>query len=116
MKNEIMNVQSYFRIKLLSGDFKINRVDQYIVEVIIDSEYKFVIWAANLDLPNTTRLYEGAVSFMNIELTESQSIILNAYLKPEIVKYRKEILLAQKVKELEALQHEINNQDEQDES
>ena len=36
MKTKIKEVQEYFKNKLISGDFKIDEVDQYVLKVTVD--------------------------------------------------------------------------------
>lgn len=45
MKNKIKEVQDYFKAKILSGDFTVVKAEDIIVDIIIDGEFKFSIWA-----------------------------------------------------------------------
>ncbi|MDD4515683.1 hypothetical protein [Massilibacteroides sp.] len=110
MKDKITEIENYFKNKLLSGEFKIISINEYTLELIIDCEYTFNIWIGNYNIPETRKIYKSMISFMNIELTDTQAKKLHYILSPEIRKYKNEILLEQKKKELEKLQKEINNQ------
>jgi len=108
MKNQIKKVQDYFKNKLLSSQFEIIKVEQYTMELLIDSEYKFTIWISNVHIPENRKLYSGTLSFMDIGLTDEDAIKLNELLLPAINKFRKETLLVEKKAELERLQNELN--------
>ena len=109
MKKQIKQVQDYFKNKMLSNDFEILNVDEYTLELRIDSEYKFVIWTGNVDIPQSRKLYSGKLSFMDINMTNDEAIKFNELLLPAINKFRKETLLEQKRKELEQLQNELSS-------
>jgi len=109
MKNQIKKVQDHFKKKLLSKDFEITRVEEYTLELLIDSEYKFIIWTGSVDIPTSRKPYSGKLSFMDIEMTDEDAIKFNELLLPAINKFRKETLLAEKKKELERLQNELEN-------
>jgi hypothetical protein len=109
MKKQIKKVQDYFKNKMLSNEFEITKIEEYTLDLIIDSEYKFTIGTGNIDIPTSRRPYIGTLSFMDIELSDEESEILNGLLLPAINRFRKETLLAKKKKELEQLQNELAN-------
>ena len=108
MKKQIKEVQDYFKSKMLSSDFVITAVDEFILELIIDNEYKFFIWIGNLDIPKSRKPAQYKLNFMDIGLTDDEAIKLNDILLPAINKFRKETLLEQKRKEFERLQNELS--------
>ena len=109
MKKQIKKVQDYFKSKMLSNDFEILNVEEYTLELVIDSEYKFIIWTGNTNIPESRKPYSGKLSFMDIGMTNEEAIKFNDLLLPAINKFRKETLLEQKRKELERLQNELSS-------
>jgi len=109
MKKQIKKVQDYFKNKMLSNDFEITKVEEHLMELLIDSEYKFTIWTGNIDIPTSRKPYSGRLSFMDIDMTDEDAIKFDELLLPAINKFRKETLLAKKTKELELLQNELNS-------
>lgn len=109
MKKQIKKVQDYFKSKILSNDFEILNVEEYTLELMIDSEYKFIIWIGNIEIPESRKPYSGKLSFMDVNLTDEEAIKFNELLLPVIKKFRKETLLEQKRKELERLQNELSS-------
>ena len=106
MKTKIKEVQEYFKNKLISGDFKIDEVDQYVLKVTIDDEYKFSLWIGNWQF-NTTRLYDGYYNFIMFDLTEEEGIKLKNIISPEVESFWKNVLIERKRKELAELENEI---------
>ena len=109
MKTKIKEVNDYFKSKMLSKDFSIIKVDYYTMEILIDNEYKFVIWIGSLHIPESRKCYISALSYMDIQFEKEESFKFNEILQPEIIKFRKEILINQKREELEQLQNELSS-------
>lgn len=109
MKTQIKKVQDYFKNKMLSSDFEIINVEEHLMELLIDSEYKFIIWTGNIDIPESRKPYNGKLSFMDIGMTDEEAAKFDELLLPAINKFRKENLLAQKMEELERLQNELSS-------
>jgi len=109
MKTKIKEVQDYFKSKMLSNDFAITNVEEYTIELLIDNEYKFIIWIGNVNIATSRKPYSGKLSFMDIEMTDEDATKFNELLLPAINKFRKETLLAEKLKELERLKNELSN-------
>lgn len=108
MRTKIKEVNDYFKGKILSKDFSIVKVEEYIMEILIDNEYKFVIWIGNINIPESRKCYSSALSFMDVDFKEEESFKLNELLQPEIIKFRKEVLINRKREELEQLQNELS--------
>jgi hypothetical protein len=107
MKEKIKEVQAYFKSKMLNGEFTIAKMGHYTAELLIDGEFKFVIWTGNVDIPTTRKIYESAISFMHLKLTDTDAKKLDRLLKPEIKKFMVEDLLSSKRAELKKLESEI---------
>lgn len=107
MKEQIKAVQLYFKGKVLNGDFKIVKNEPYTSTISVDDEFQFVIWTGNWDLKETRKNYSGALSFIDLALTEDEAIRLHEIMKPEIEKYMKDVLIEYKRKELEALEKSL---------
>src|SRR5574344_755268 len=107
MKEKIKEVQAYFKSKMLKGEFTIERMTQFTAELLIDGQFKFIIWTGNVEIPETRKMYESAISFMDLELTDTDAKKLDRFLKPEIKKFMVEDLLSSKRAELKKLESEI---------
>jgi hypothetical protein len=107
MKEKIKEVQAYFKSKMLNGEFTITKMDQFTAELLIDGQFKFVIWTGNVDVPETRKTYDFAISFMDLELTDADAKKLDRFFKPEIKKFMVKGLLQSKRAELKKLESEI---------
>jgi hypothetical protein len=105
MQEKIKEVQDYFKNKILSKDFEVEKIEQHYFYLLIDSQYEFIIWIGNFDIPRCTKPIS---SFIDIDITDEEAIKLHGLLLPIVNKYKKETLLEQKKKELEELQKEVN--------
>jgi hypothetical protein len=109
MKTKIKEVNDYFKNKMLLKEFNILKVNEYTMEILIDNEYNFIIWIGNLNIPESIKCYDLALSFMDINFNKEESLKFNNILRPEIIKFRKEVLINRKIEELKQLQNELNN-------
>ena len=109
METKIKEVQSYFRNKLIAGDFKIDGTDEYVLNITVDGKYKFSIWIGNWNFPDNVRLYDGYYNFMMVDFNQKEIIKLKSIIAPEVDKFRKNVLLKNKRKELEELEKELNS-------
>lgn len=108
MKKKIEEVEQYFKNKLLSKDFEIIKIDEFVMTVLIDEKYKFTIWIGNLDIPMTRELYaEG--NYMMIALTESDKFKLHTLIVEDVKKHRNISLYLEKLKQIEALKKEVED-------
>ena len=107
MEAKIKEVQDYFKNKLLSGEFEVAKISECTIELLVDSEYLFVIWTGNMHLPKYRKNYSNDLSFMDLEFTNEESIELDRILSPIVSKYNKEVLIAQKERELEQLKNTL---------
>ena len=108
MNTQIVEVQAYFKNKILTFQFEIVAINEFTIDILIDGEYKFVFWKGNIDMAHTMKLYNRECSFMNILFTDEESERIHSYLAPILTKAMKEELLAQKLKEVEELRNQIN--------
>ena len=103
METKIKEVQDYFKNKLLSGDFKIIKQDQYSVTVEVDSKYNFELWTANMyTVDGSIKLYEGSFNFINVEFNSVESCSIKRYLIKPVANYKK-MLIEKKKAELNNL-------------
>lgn len=110
MEKQIREVQQYFKDKILAKDFEIKIVDAYTVRLSIDNCYSFIIWIGNWDLGETRKNYQSALSFMDLQFTDEESLQLHDILSPEVELYLKNDLIARKEKELEDLKKSLKNE------
>lgn len=107
MEAMIKEIQDYFKNKLLSNEFEVAKLSEFTIDLLVDSKYLFVIWIANLDIPQSRKNYSNILSFMDLEFTNGESVQLDKILSPIVLKYRKEVLVEEKKRELEQLLNEI---------
>lgn len=107
MKEKIKEVQAYFKSKMLNGEFTIAKMGSHTAELLIDGQFKFIIWTGNVDIPSTRKIYESELSFMDLKLTDTDAKKLDRFLKPEIKKFMVKDLLSSKRAELKKLESEI---------
>lgn len=107
MKEQIKQVQDYFKSKLLTKDFEIKKIEAYTMQIIIDGQFAFNIWIGNIDTPSLRYLYKDAPNFIDLQLTKSECETLHNLVVDDVKKYIKETLIAEKIKELEQFQKEM---------
>lgn len=104
MKEKIAEVQSYFKNKLLTGEFEVIEITENYVNVVIDGEYPFSIWVGNMfDHPHTVKTWEFGKNLIALDFTKEDGLQLYSIIKPQVLQYRKNTLIAQKQAELEKL-------------
>ncbi len=107
MKEQIKEVQAYFKSKMLNGEFTISKMGQYQATLLVD-DFPFIIWIANVSkIPETCKNYNMALSFMDLEFNREEAEKLSTILSPAIKKFRKTELINEKRKELEELEREL---------
>jgi hypothetical protein len=70
MKEKILEVQNYFADKLARGLYKVVKISNHTIEVIVDGKYNFHLWTANVPSNFDSWNYSG--NFMRIKFTEEQ--------------------------------------------
>ena len=86
IEQKIQDVKDYFKNKILSGDFSFKINSKYTIEIIIDDKYSFIIWIGNLDIPETRKIHDSGISFINIDFTNEESRELDFLIKKIISK------------------------------
>lgn len=107
MNEKILEVQNYFKQKILSKEYNIESIREYEIVLIIDGIYKFPFWGGNIDIPNARKLYGNY--FMELNLTESDILKIHANLKPLIENFIVNELISKKEEELNVLKSKIIN-------
>ena len=111
MKEQIKAVEQYFKDKILAKDFVIKSIDEHVLCIIIDEQYEFFIWIANYStIPTGVKLYDGKINYMNIRLSNKESVKLCGLLKKDIESLKNTVIMdaiEQKRKELEALENSM---------
>ena len=105
LKNQIKEVQDYFKNKIIDGEYKINKVDDYSLQVTVDEEYEFSLWTANG--VSHFRLYDGMFNFVNFEFSEAEAILALAECEEARKQAWEDKVRPQKLKQLEKLQKEL---------
>ncbi len=106
MKAQIKEVQQYFKNKLLKGEFEATQLDKFRLKALVDGEYEFVIWVGNMDIPRSTIIYHGDLSFMAVPFLEEEATELNTLLRT-FCKARYEAIRDEKIAELKEIEQEI---------
>jgi hypothetical protein len=110
MKNQIKEVQDYFRRKIIAQDYEIESITMYTMRIKIDGEYIFNLWIGNLNSQsNYIKTYSGEYNFMSIEFSEEEKEALYKTLAPIIIKFKQEEFFNIKKAELEKLEREIKS-------
>ena len=106
MKEKIQEVQSYFKEKLLRGEFDIIEREAYTYIVSIDEEYEFTIWMKND--PVCRKLYKHSDNnFMHIDLTEEESVLLHNLLVSDYISFIEETIVRNIEESIKTLELEI---------
>lgn len=103
MEQKIHEVYEFFKSKLISGEYKIEKVTEHHVTLSI-SGFTFVIWTYSGSFGVST--YDG--SFMTIAFNSSEKDAAWSKLAGPVAEYRRNELIAKKRAELAALEHEIS--------
>jgi len=106
MERKIKEVQEYFTAKILADEFEIITKGTHVWEIRIDEKYVFEIWMANIPEYRNPHGTHGN-NFMSLPFTEEQSIRLDGLLKERFKKWKREVLLPEKLKELEILNSQL---------
>ena len=114
MKNietELKNIAEYFQNKIIDGDFEFKSCGGCTATVLIDGKYEFKLWIANEPKNNFDFYNSNFISVDSVNLlcfkTQKKRLAGWKQIKPFVKKYRNEILLKEKQKELDALNKEI---------
>ena len=105
LKNQIKEVQDYFKNKIIDGEYKVNKVDDYSLQVTVDGEYEFCLWTSNG--VSHFRLYDGMFNFVNFEFSEAEAILALAECEEARKQAWEDKVRPQKLKQLEKLQKEL---------
>ena len=102
MKEKIKEVQDYFKSRLIIGDYAITDVSNgSFTGVRVDDTYDFNVW-------NDGLFSNSCFGFMIIPITTHEAEQIQAILCPQVLRIKKEKLLAEKVAALEELENEIS--------
>ena len=107
MKNQIKEVQDYFKKKLLSGDFEIVKFNNLTATISIDAECEFEFWATNSFSAKANAQYQRQFNFMDLQITEEEIVVVHCILMPIVLKNKRDVTLAEKRAELKSLENEL---------
>ena len=105
LKNQIKEVQDFFRNKIVNGEYKVNKVDDYTLQITVDGEFKFCLWTSNG--ASHFRLYEGMYNFVELEFSEAEAELAFAKCEEARKQAWEDKVRPQKLKQLEKLQKEL---------
>jgi len=114
IREKLKEIGSYFKAKLLSGEFVFLSCDKYAASIRIDGEFDFEIWIANdpeqflkFYRPDDQQLFNAGFF---LESTEER-LKAWSWLKPRVEKFRKDEILKieqARIIELESLIEKSN--------
>lgn len=106
MKKTILRVQNYFINKILIGDYKVIKIEQYTMKIEIDELYKFCIWIANGK--GHVKTYNGMYNYMALKFSNQQEIwsVLSPIIREHNKKYEL-VEIEKEIRELKERQREI---------
>lgn len=110
METKIKEVQDYFKSKLIDGDFDVKEVTEYTISVKIYGQ-KFHVWIGNFHNHESINLYDGYYNFIMFDLTDEEKLKLQTILKKVVVKFKKELLAAEKERRIKELEEELQELD-----
>lgn len=108
MKEKIIEVENYFKSKLLSNDFEIKEIKECTLSLSIDNKYIFTIWIGNFDLDNYIELYEGGFNYISLKFNLKEKVKLKSVIKKPVNEWRRNVLLREKRKEFNRLKKELS--------
>ena len=111
MKKEIIDVQNYFKFKVLNGEFEVSKIEKYAILLLVDEDYVFCFWTGNRDIPESRRQYHNygyLDNFMDLGLTTEEIIKMHHILDPILEEHYKKVTLSEKMKQFEELKKELN--------
>ena len=87
IEQKIFDVVEYFKNKLLTGDFKVTEIGQFVLCLKVDKKYTFSVWISNFDIASTVKLYSdlGEINFIHIDFTDEESELLHEAVKPYVL-------------------------------
>jgi len=107
MKKQILEIQEYFKTKIVNGNFKTEKVDSHYAHIVIDNLYRFKIWVASGEsyCEPSSMCQEN---FMQLpKFSENEKSKLFKKLKKVISDYNENTVLVQKRAEYEKLKEEL---------
>jgi hypothetical protein len=110
MKEKIKEIQDYFIGKILSDEFEVINMGEHVIEILVDGEYKFAIWAANT--PENRKPYHSAgyEYFIQLKFNEKQALECHSLLKKRIDNYNNITLRKEKEAQYIKLKNELGIQ------
>jgi len=78
MEEKINEVRSYFKNKLLKGEFEMKNINHFTIDAIIDNKYIFQ-FLFSPENPHLCNLYINFKSFIDIKFSEDESLILSSH-------------------------------------
>ena len=108
IKENLKEIGEYFKNKLIEGDYQFNKSDKHLATITMDGEFEFSLWicggSEGFDVYNHSDSSSFVNQYFKFSNDEDQ---LKAWeiIEPNITAYNKEVLIAEKTKELEELKN-----------
>jgi len=107
IQDKIEEVQKYFIDKVIKGDYKVFKIEQYTATILIDDKYQFDMWISN-------GKYSYDFYSSNFSNCKSLNITMKSYksrgwihMKKHLIKIDKEKERQEKLKEFNRLKKEL---------
>jgi hypothetical protein len=113
IEDKIKEIATYFKGKLLKGDYEFLSCDKHTAKIRIDGKYDMEIWIANSPPASLLEVYNNVFPWENVnipdqfKLSQKEKDTLWANLSVFIEKYRKEELIKQKEQSIKQIQKEL---------
>lgn len=110
MENKIIEIQEYFKNKIVSGDYEIKTIKSHTVIVTVDGIYDFHLWMGNGAeyCEPTIILSDYFMAMPKFDLSEKTALF--ALLEKPFLDYKKNVLLLEKKAEYERLKAELGEE------
>ena len=109
--NLLNDVGSYFKNKVMTGDYKFVSCSKCTAQIVVDEKYSFAIWIANTPKDHF-RFYESAflcdwmLESMRFK-TQKERLIGWKHIKPHVDNYRGEVMKIEKQNQINRLKKEL---------
>jgi hypothetical protein len=87
INEQIVNVEGYFKNKILNEDYVTIDIDEHIYKLQIDNKYTFTLWIGNIqNIKDSVKLYENGQSYIDVKFNQKERIKLRGNILPLVKK------------------------------
>jgi hypothetical protein len=108
MKEKIIEVQNYFKNRIINGEYEFLKCDEFKAVISVDG-FIFNLWIANGLVGFKFWEITSDEYFMRLpEMNENERIMAWISIEPLVIYHRYSVLRAEKLAKLESLKKELN--------